>query len=176
MAVLLAPASSWPHGGEDHGDAPAPTVQEDTRPRAETSTEWLELVLRLDGDALVVYLDDYNTNAPIAGAEVEVEGNGLKGVAVERSPGVYALDAGPVKAPGTHPLTLSIISGDQAELLTASFTVPKPEEAEPSGDQMASSKYALWAGAGGVLVMALILIAVRQSRRGKTSQQSVEVV
>jgi cobalt-zinc-cadmium efflux system membrane fusion protein len=79
----------------------------------------------------VIYLDSFASNAPVPGAKVEVEGAGLKGVAVEVAPGVYQLPA-PALGAGKHALTVSIETADNADLLATTLDVaPRVLTARP---------------------------------------------
>ena len=60
------------HEGHVHGEAaPPPTVQ--TAPRATAASPLFELVAVANATGLVVYLDRFETNAPVIGASVDVE-------------------------------------------------------------------------------------------------------
>jgi hypothetical protein len=49
-----------------------------SRARAVAATEEFEVVAVLEGKNLVVYVDRFASNEPVAKARVEVEGGGLK--------------------------------------------------------------------------------------------------
>lgn len=122
--ALALPA--WAHDGEIHGEAAALPGTTEMAPRATDATEEFELVAVLAGDHLTLYLDRFATNEPVAGATVEVEGDGWKAVAAPVVPGVYALPAAALASPGRHPLTVSVEAGDLADLLTLSLDSPRP--------------------------------------------------
>jgi cobalt-zinc-cadmium efflux system membrane fusion protein len=62
----------------DHG-APPPPFSQSGAPRAVAATEDFEVVAVLEGKQLVVYVDRFASNEPVAKAKVEIEGAGLKG-------------------------------------------------------------------------------------------------
>lgn len=127
-AVFLFAASSvFAHGGEKHDDAAPAAAHGETAalPRAAAGSEDFELVLVLDGRRLLLYLDRHDSNEPVAGAKVDIEGGGLKGSASEISPGVYAVAADALK-PGRHALTVAVEAGDTADLLAATLDMPSP--------------------------------------------------
>lgn len=142
-AVLLLIAVAAPaHEGEDHGapaaPAPAgPAVVADPAAaaagasaeamtasvRATAASELFEVVAVLAGGHLQVFLDRYDSNAPVTGAQVAVEGTGISGRAGETSPGLYALPAASL-APGAHGLTISVETATDADLLLLTLDVP----------------------------------------------------
>ncbi|WP_159098951.1 hypothetical protein [Aquabacterium olei] len=126
LTCLGAMSPAWAHGGEDHGDeAATPAALPGVLPRAATHTDEVELVAVLEPGRLRVYLDQAATNAPLAGARVEVEGLGATAVAAESEPGVYDLKLAQAPKPGHHPLTVSVQAGDTEDLLTAELDVPE---------------------------------------------------
>lgn len=115
-AFLLSPlASAGPgaHGpGGEHLDGPAPVLCAGSSvPRVEAKSETFELVARIEGGALSILIDRYDTNEPVLGAEVEVEvevGSLKRKALFRRDQGDYAItDAALValsSSPGTHAL------------------------------------------------------------------------
>jgi hypothetical protein len=57
---------------------------------------------------LLIYVDRASDNGPIQGAQIEVEGPGIKGVATAMADGVYQLPAAALAQAGKYPLTLTI--------------------------------------------------------------------
>lgn len=128
ITALSLPVPAWSHPGHDHGTEPAPVLLLD--PRAEAHGDGIELVLILEGETLVLYLDEFATNAPIAGAEVMVEATTADGPredhAVAALPGQYRLEAPWLRTPGHHDLLISVRDATRFDLLTARLTVPPP--------------------------------------------------
>lgn len=164
IAVALAapPLTSHAHGGEDHGDAPAPAPVASAAPRAQAQSEDFELVAEVQGQgqALVLFLDRFDSNAPVVGAQVEVDSGGPPAMAAETAPGVYRVAAGPWTQPGRHALTVSVQAGDTADLLSATLDVPAAAAAAPAaplavGSPATISKRSLWALAGALALAAL---------------------
>ena len=163
VAVALAapPLTSHAHGGEDHGNAPAPAPVASAAPRAQAQSEDFELVAEVQGQgqALVLFLDRFDSNAPVVGAQVEVDGGGPPTMAAETVPGVYRVAACPWTQPGHHALTVSVQAGDTADLLSATLDVPAVAAAAPAAPlavgSPATTKRSLWALAGALALAAL---------------------
>jgi hypothetical protein len=168
VALTLGLVSASPvfaHGDEDHG-APPPSVSTAVAPRATASSEEFEVVTVLADNKLLVYLDRFSSNEPVAGAKLEVEGAGLKGLAKETAPGVYALTAESVPA-ARHPLTISIETTDSADLLTTTLDITAGTSAVVHVHTW--GERAVWLGAA-VLALAggvLLLLRRRKQVHGK---------
>ncbi|WP_026349165.1 hypothetical protein [Arsukibacterium perlucidum] len=95
-------------------------------PRFEAFSDVFELVGELQPDALVLHLHDYQSNRPLANAQIELETANLSSTAnfiADKNHYVIddpALLAG-LQQPGLHEIILTIISSDNADLLTASL-------------------------------------------------------
>ncbi len=110
------------HEGHDHGATAKPA---DVRlaPRFEVRSEDVEIVGVLADRNLLLYLDRASDNAPIQGAQIEVEGPGIKGVATAMGDGVYQLPAAALAPAGKYPLMLTIQAGEIVDLLAATLEV-----------------------------------------------------
>lgn len=168
-ALVLAAALAlpvWAHEGEDHGGEAAPAPTAETGPRAAAATEEVELVAVLEGKRLVLYLDRFATNEPMVDAQVEVEGSGLKAVAAQIAPGVYAVPAEALAGsatPARHALAVSVQAGDIADLLTVTLDLSKPvagvEHAHFWGE------WAVWGASGALLLAGAGLVALRRRKK-----------
>lgn len=156
-------------GGGDSSDghthaAPEPMVIKASAPRAAAVSEEFEAVVVLDGRKLVLYLDRFASNEPVAGATVEIEGAGLKGIAMESSPGIYAIDAAAI-TPAKHPLTISIEAGDSADLLSATLDVTPPLTGVVHSHGW--SEWIVWLSAGVLTLVGGALLAIRRRKQSK---------
>lgn len=170
MAALLLPVlAPWAsaHEGETHAEPPPGPVASGSLPRGETASDLFEVVAVLQPAALVLYVDRYATNAPVAGARVAIDGSGLQGRAQETGEGAYVLPVGTL-APGTHDLTISVEAADNADLLTLSLVVPTAG-ATVDGAQGAAGVVG-WAG-GAILLLALIAAALAARHYGVTRRE-----
>ena len=156
----LAPAV-FGHGGEDH-DAPAPAVSQAVAPRASAATEEFEVVAVLEEKQIVIYVDRFASNEPVAHAKIELEGAGLKGVASEVAPGTYVMDLATAIPPARHPLTISIEAGDNADLLSANLDTSLAVEHQVH--VAGWSVWAVWSIASLLLVASGALLLARRTR------------
>lgn len=169
-ALILATVIAFPawaggdaSDGHTHaGSAPAPVPVTASAPRALASTEDFEVVAILEGKHLVVYVDRFASNEPVAKAKVEVEGAGLKGLASEAAPGTYVMNVVAAIAPGKHPLTISIEAGDTADLLSATLDTSQPVVAE--ADAHGWTRWAVWIVAALLLLAAGALLVFRRRK------------
>ncbi|GEP11724.1 efflux RND transporter periplasmic adaptor subunit [Methylobacterium gnaphalii] len=112
------------HEGHDHGDAPP--LPSHVSPRAEAASRSFELVALPRGSALVLYLDTFATNAPVADADIDVETPEGFVEARPQGNGSYRLDAPWLAAGGHHDLAVTVKSGGVEETLTLDLDLPAP--------------------------------------------------
>ena len=156
------------HEGEDHGP-PAVVNARPLLPRVTAHSELFELVGVLEPGRLLIWLDATPTNAPVAGASVEVEGAGANGQAAEVAPGVYALKLDKAPAPGQHPLTFTVQTADDADLLGGPLVVA---EVAGAAEAAAVATHDSWrgrvtwgaVGAGAAMAVMGALAALRRRR------------
>lgn len=164
IALCAASFAAFGHGGEDHSAPPPPLVGQNIAPRAVAATEEFELVAVLEGKKLVLYLDRFASNEPVAKAKVEVEGAGLKGVAGEAATGTYVLDVAAEIPAGKHPLAIAVEAGDSADLLSATLDTSHSTAAVHVHGW---SEQVVWIVAGLLLLAGVALLAVRRRIKGK---------
>ncbi len=128
LGITFAGSASA-HEGHVHGDAaPPPTVQ--TAPRATAASALFELVAVARDAGLVVYLDRFDTNAPVIGATVDVETPAGPASAVQDGE-TYLLAAPWAAEPGTYELLFTVTAETDIDFLTATLTIPEPPVAAP---------------------------------------------
>ena len=155
-AIFALPATV--RGG---GPTSAPAAESSVR--VATATEDLELVAALDGPRLTLYLDRFATNAPVVGAQVELESGRLKAVATQVAPGQYAVDGEHFAHPGRYPLVISVEAEALVDLLTATLEVPQPAViAAPTRPWLA---LALGGGTAALLLVGAGFVAGRHRKR-----------
>lgn len=175
IAILTLALPLWAHEGEDHSApaTPAPIVQAGVR--TEAQTEAFELVAVLAKSTLVLYLDAFGTNEPVADAQVEVESGAFRVVATRIAPGLFAIPGAYFGPPGRYPLVISVQAGEVVDLLTATLEVAQPfAVAEPTQVWAAWREPTTMAGGAGVLVLAGIVVAWRRQRRVRTQAGTAE--
>lgn len=162
IVLFTVALAAFGHGGEDHG-APPPPVSQGVAPRAVAATEEFEVVAVLEGQQLAVYVDRYASNEPVANAQVEVEGGGLKGRASEVAPGTYLMKLAAAMPPGKHALTISVEAGDTADLLTATLDTTPAASAEAHAHGW--GEWTVWSVAALLLLASAALLAARRGRQ-----------
>jgi hypothetical protein len=121
-----APGAHGPNG--EHLDAPAQGATTSGRgaPRMEAVSEAFELVAVLRADELSMLINRFETSEPVLDAQVEVESGNLKAVARFHSDlGDYAVDDAAflqaLQTPGEHALVITVLAGDDTDLLDGSL-------------------------------------------------------
>ena len=113
------------HEGHDHG-APPPPVSTTIAPRVEASSLVFEAVVIARSAELQVYIDTFDTNAPVAGAAVEMDTPSGVITGTETEPGVYSFSAPWVATPGSYDLAITVIADAGFDVLVGSLTIPAP--------------------------------------------------
>jgi hypothetical protein len=167
LALLLLTAPTLAHEGHDHGPPPpAPTTQV-LAPRAGAESADFELVAVLEDGRLLVYLDDFATNAPIEDATLELESGPFQTPASHLGQGVYEIPPGPLAEPGRHELLFTVQTPGAADLLPARLEVPEAGKAA-SADHTTAAWYEatpVLQGAVVILTLCLLLLLVWRNRR-----------
>ena len=172
-ALAAAALPALAHGDEDHSEphavATAPMAAQG--PRAEAQTDVFELVATLEQDRLVLYIDRFDTNEPVVGAQVEVDSGAVQAKATPAAPGVYWMAQGTLSQPGKHPLTITIETEDTADLLSATLEVPAAPAPTTSGP--ISEPWMAWGLGGTLLLSGAGLVALRRRPRAITPGSTV---
>ncbi|MBK7003162.1 MAG: hypothetical protein IPH35_25565 [Rhodoferax sp.] len=175
LVIFIAFAlPAWAGGdssdGHSHGaptPAPAPISQGAT-PRTATTTEEFEVVAAFEGQNLVVYVDHFASNEPVARAKVEIEGTRFKGIASETAPGTYMLPIPSPLPPAKHALTISIESAESADLLAVTLdTSTSAAHVAPTHGQGAWTNWAIGAVAAALLLVSAIVFIVQRRQGAK---------
>jgi len=161
-SLALGGASAvFAHGGEDHGDTPAAPVATSSQPKIETQSDQIELLGIYEKGGLTLYLDDFASNTPIAGASVEVSVDTETKKATESAPGVYKVTLPVLEKPAAHSLVFTIEGDQVGDLLEGKLDTRKPvaEEAHPHP----LFSWREWGmGAAGVLIIGVIFYKFRR--------------
>jgi len=121
------------HEGHKHGDEPPPpTVQ--SAPRATAASPLFELVAVANGTGLTVYLDRFDTNAPVIGATLDVE-TPAGPISAVQDGDIYLLEAPWAANPGTYELLFTVAADTDIDFLTATLVIPEPLVVAPAAAQ-----------------------------------------
>ena len=162
-ALLAVAFSAFGHGGEDHG-APPPALSQSVAPRASAASEEFEVVAALEDRKLVIYVDRFASNEPVADARVEVEASSVQGQASETSPGTYVIELAAGLPAARHPLTISIETGDSADLLSLLLDTSRPASTVAVHSHE-WSEWAVWVLAAVLLLAGAALLLRRRRQR-----------
>lgn len=175
-ATLMS--SAWAGGDSSDGHTHAapepgvPMVINAAAPRVTSQTDQFELVGVLEGTVLTMYLDQFGTNAPVSKAQIEVASGSWKASATEIAPAIYSVAADVLAQTGRHPLTLTVLAGDESDLMDATLevgaTVPPATTAQLTPY---AGKWAIWSGAAALLLAALGLFAARRRKQHRKQSQ-----
>lgn len=174
LFCILLPFSAPAHEGHSHGDEEPPTTVI-TAPRATGVSSLFELVAVANGPALTVYIDRFETNEPVTGAEVSVE-TPAGPVTAKADGEVYLLDAPWATEPGDYELLFTVVAGVDIDFVTATLTIPEilpvAEPASPTAglwqfldrpSRVEALKLAALVGAGFLLGLAVMALGRRRA-------------
>ena len=176
LALWLLSSAAPAHEGHDHGEPPPSLALPTLAPRAEAAGDLFEVLLRLDGTQLTLWVDRFASNEPVTGARVELEGKGWKAVATPASDGSYRLEApAELRQVGNHPLVITVqLAGPagqagegEADLLETTLQRPASNSAASAPPTPAAAAAPLtWAAAalGSVAAVAAALWALARRR------------
>lgn len=104
-------------------------------PLVVAESEMFEIVGRLEEKALVLHVDRAMDNAPVLAATLSVEAGGKEVEAQFRAEsGDYRIDDAtwltPLRDAGEHPLSFTLIAGDDADLLAGNLVVQAASEVQ----------------------------------------------
>lgn len=168
VAAALCAAISRPalaHEGHDHG-ADAPVAPSTVLPRGEAHSDAFELVAVAERNALLIYLDDYRTNAPVDGATLEIETPDGPKSASALGNGIYKLDA-PFLSKGGHiDLIVTVTLGDTNDILPITIDIPASQIAanatSASGWLESLKRSPVATGIAGFLLGGLLIALLRR--------------
>lgn len=120
-AAILSLSAVYSHAHEGHGDAQRPAVP--AAARAEAISGDFELVAIAKNKAIVIYLDNHATNAPILGASIVIETP--SGSQTAKADGdFYRLDAPFLATPKRYDLIFTVTAGPVIEVIPLTLDIP----------------------------------------------------
>jgi RND family efflux transporter MFP subunit len=132
FALALWGDGAWSHEGHDHG-AEATAISVPAAPRAEAATELYELVALARSGELIIYLDRFTSNEPIAGAAILVETPVGSVDARALQDGTYQVAAPWAGQPGRYDLIFTVTKDENADVLPLTLVIPGPTAEKPTG-------------------------------------------
>jgi membrane fusion protein, heavy metal efflux system len=128
--VLSAMPPAQAHEGHDHG-APPPPVSKTIAPRTDASSAAFEVVLVARNTTLILHLDQFRTNEPVEGAEIEIDASGgiFKPQPIPKEPGSYSVAAPFLAKPGKYDLAITVTAQGTVDILAATLTIPEGADA-----------------------------------------------
>jgi hypothetical protein len=121
LITILGSGALRAHEGHVHEDEQTPRAPATMSPRGEVKSEKLELVVVVQDRTLVIYLDEFISNAPIEHAKVEIETPDGPKTAAPRGNGIYRIEAPFLDKSGKIDLIVSVTNGDSNDIMPVSL-------------------------------------------------------
>ena len=154
------------HAGEDHGDTASPVQStQSLAPRAEAHSESVEMLAVYEDRELTLFLSDFNTNAPITGARVEIESGPNKAVAAAAESGAYKVPAPWLAGPGKHGLLVSVEGKEIADLLETTIEIENASAEEQANGATSVAPAALIGSLGGLALIGMLVPVLRRRKK-----------
>ena len=151
LAAFPAPLLAGP--GHDHGDEGAPAAEAaPPAPRFEAASDAYEIVGRVEGDALRLWLDRWASNEPVTKAGLTLTVGQRRAAVAAQADGTYLAELPEADSAGTYPVLVTV-AGDGAPAVLAGQLVISDEHAHDTAGGLLSGVWP-WVG-GGALVLVL---------------------
>ena len=161
---------AWAGEGHDHDQA-TPASAGKASPRVSSSSDLFELVGVVERSQMVIYLDRFESNAPVLNAAIEVDMDGTKAMAKAQPDGTYHFSHAALGRPGSWPISFTVTAGSDADLLAGDLEVGNleggninPKVTAPQGARL-WLRWAIYAAAALGLMVILAVIAKRRLAR-----------
>ena len=171
VLTSAGPGAHGPNG--EHLDSPTMGNANSIRAgfRVEANSDLFELVATLAGGELSILIDRFATNEPVLRAQVEVESGGLKAQAkFHEDIGDYSIDdpamLKKLSSPGEHPLVITVLTGEDSDLLDGVLRVPTSSADHEHGIHWA------WLVLGALIIFALLGVAAALVHKKRQRQFS----
>ncbi len=162
------------HEGHDHGPQ-TQAAPGSASPRGEAHSEKFELVAVAQPEALLFYIDDFRTNAPIDKAIVEVETPDGPKTAQPLGNGIYRLEAPFLVRSGSVDLIVTVTAGDDIDILPVSIDIPQISAAAANSGSGWFERFSHSPGAAGLAGFVLGAALVWMIRRRRAALAAVLV-
>lgn len=171
-ALMGAAGAAMAHSGHDHGASEAaPPPAASAGPATAAVGEVFEVVVKADGaGGALLYVADLDSNAPVAGAVIEIDASGAdswQGVATPTaSPGVYTLPKPLLPQPVDLTITISAEGRDDLLLAVGVRGAAPAATAAPASGTRLPDAWKRWLTGGSASLAALFGIGMMARRRG----------
>ena len=168
--LIMIPAPLSAHEGHNQETAPLPTSGSFAA-RGESSSETFELVAVVQGRELVIYLDQFATNEPVADATIEVETPAGPVAVQTRTGDAYRLPAAWLAQPGRYDLIVTATTKSGAEVLPLTIEIPENRGdsvllgASSGEDRKHQAKLLAGAAAVGFVLGAILMVLLSRRPR-----------
>jgi multidrug efflux pump subunit AcrA (membrane-fusion protein) len=169
---LFASTTVLAHGGEDHGSAATPAPSTSGRNSASAQSESFDIVAEYGSiepakpTGIDLYLSDYETNAPVAGASIQVSISGVDNSSVaataEKDSGLYSVSM-TFPAEGHFDILFDITSSDKSDIIEVKGISVGTERAEPPKTARSYISAIILVGLAAVLLV-LTLFFIRRRK------------
>ena len=139
--------------GHDHGAVAEETKGAPPSPRFEAANDTYEVVGRVKGDALTLYLDEWATNAPVENATVTMMIGQRKVALTAGAQGSFTAPLAEAAKAGSYPITLTIARAGVVSIMGANLVIDAPHD--DHGPEIAGLSLPVLLG-GGALVLVLV--------------------
>lgn len=164
-ALAYAPAQA--DDGHNHDAAPAVSAGP-ALPRFAATSELFELVGVVNGKQLTVYLDRFEDNAPVKGANLELDIGGAKVALKEHEPGEFEGSLASEVKPGVTAVTATVVAGKDSDILVTELDVHEEAHVDAAHSH-GWREYAGW-GAAALVVIAALGWALRRWRSSRQAR------
>lgn len=167
ISLTLAP-SAGAHEGHNHDEAPRTLTP--VAPRGEAHSGDLELVAVLRDGEIVLYLDRFSTNEPVANATIEALTPDGTQKAEPKDDLTYRLPAKWATGREHYDLIFTVTVGENSEVLPVTIVAAQAHDDAPAARSVSLSVAALIAIAAGFLAfVGGMLVSPRRSGRSGTA-------
>ena len=181
---LLAPAVALAHGGEDHSDTATPVQVALGRQSISAQSDNFDIVAQYGNvepgkpTSLDLYLSDYETNAPVAGASIQVSINGVENVTAtataEKDPGLYNVSLTFPKE-GRFDLLFDVSTADKSDIIEVKgFEIHLA--APPSSKDARSYVWVIIVVVGAILLLVIVGLMRRGRRNSRNAAAGAAVI